>query len=385
VEDSVLIHRSRSDGSFLRTIRDDFKDFHLRLETRVGDRTYSQIIVRDVFGQSGSLGDGYRVVLNSNNADPEKTGSLNAGRGHVVVTVGYSPIPPNQWFTLEVIVEGNHVVVKVNGQTTADYEDPERRFARGHITLVRVSPERDGRNPVEFRKIEIKELDATDAEPSAVDSNKQPLADKQGFVPLFNGKDKTGWQSDPKEDTNWEVNDGVLVYWSRSNMSFLSTSRDDFKDFHLRAETRIGDGAYAQLKVRDAASRTGIHDEGYSVVLNSTNRNPQKTGALAAGGGRGVAAKVGHTPIRPHQWFVLEVIARGNHVTVKVNGRTTADYEDPEQRFTHGCITLLGVSPGKSGERRVEFRKIEIKELTAHDGDAAGADRSTERTPGPPP
>jgi len=57
---------------------------------------------------------------------------------------------------LEVIAEGNRVVVKVDGQTTADYSDPERRFPRGHILLFQVNEQ-----IIEFRKIEIKELPAT--------------------------------------------------------------------------------------------------------------------------------------------------------------------------------------------------------------------------------
>ncbi len=53
---------------------------------------------------------------------------------------------------MEVIAEGNHLVIKVNGQITSDYTDAGRRFTKGHIALQQftLSPE--------FRKIEIKEL-----------------------------------------------------------------------------------------------------------------------------------------------------------------------------------------------------------------------------------
>ena len=65
-----------------------------------------------------------------------------------------SPVPPGQWFTLEVIAQGNHIVIRVNGKTTADYTDEKRPYSSGHIALQQHDPE----TVAEFRKIEIKEL-----------------------------------------------------------------------------------------------------------------------------------------------------------------------------------------------------------------------------------
>jgi hypothetical protein len=33
-------------------------------------------------------------------------------------------VPPDTWFTQEVLADGNHLVIKVNGTTTVDYRDP---------------------------------------------------------------------------------------------------------------------------------------------------------------------------------------------------------------------------------------------------------------------
>ena len=59
--------------------------------------------------------------------------------------------------------EGNHIIVKVNGKTTADYTDEKRRFTSGHIALQQHDPE----TVVEFRKIEIKELPPAKSENSS--------------------------------------------------------------------------------------------------------------------------------------------------------------------------------------------------------------------------
>jgi hypothetical protein len=146
--------------SYLWTERNDYGDFHLRVEVRLGDRIYSQLLFRDAFNELGRIHVGYAIVLNSTNENPCKTGSLLDLKP--VVVVPSSPVPPDQWFTVEVIAKGNRIRVLVNGQTTADYSDPERRLSRGHISLLGVGRNgQRGANPnLAFRKIEIKELPA---------------------------------------------------------------------------------------------------------------------------------------------------------------------------------------------------------------------------------
>jgi hypothetical protein len=149
---------TRPTSSFLWTERGDYRDFHLRVETRIGDGTYAMLIVRDTFAQSGdSHKNGYKIILNSTNPNANKTGGLGTGHGRPIF-VPRSLVGPNQWFTLEVIAEGKRIVVKVKGQTTVDYRDPDPLFARGHITLFPVSG--PSGEQIGFRKIEIKELPA---------------------------------------------------------------------------------------------------------------------------------------------------------------------------------------------------------------------------------
>ena len=81
-----------------------------------------------------------------------RTGSLYAN-SDPVVSVSGAP-PAGQWFFEEVIARGFHIVIKVNGVTTADYVDNKRISASGHIALQQNNP----KTVVEFRKIEIQEL-----------------------------------------------------------------------------------------------------------------------------------------------------------------------------------------------------------------------------------
>ena len=74
-----------------------------------------------------------------------------------MVGLSESPVRAGEWFTLEVIAEENHIVLKVNGKLTADYTDEKRAFRSGHIALQQFN----SHTVAEFRKIEIKELSAT--------------------------------------------------------------------------------------------------------------------------------------------------------------------------------------------------------------------------------
>jgi hypothetical protein len=63
--------------------------------------------------------------------------------------------------------------------------------------------------------------------------------------------------------------------------------------------------------------------------------------------------------IRPDTWFVAEVIARGNHIVVKVNDQVTVDYVDRHEPYSRGHLMLSTWRAGCIAE----YRKIEIKEL----------------------
>ena len=63
-------------------------------------------------------------------------------------------VKASEWFTHEVIAQGNHIVIKVNGKTTVDFVDENNTYTTGHIALQ----QHDKGTIAEFRKIEIKEL-----------------------------------------------------------------------------------------------------------------------------------------------------------------------------------------------------------------------------------
>jgi hypothetical protein len=155
VEDGVLVGKGDA-GGYLFSERDDYENFHLRVEAQVNDVGDAGIFIRAEPGLSGISRSGVpfpagietQIRVGGPNKS-ERTGSLANVR-----LVDDRLTKPDVWFTLEIIADGGHLVTKVNDQTTVDFIDKPVGYAKGHIILQQYTPT----TIVKFRKIEIKEL-----------------------------------------------------------------------------------------------------------------------------------------------------------------------------------------------------------------------------------
>lgn len=179
--------------------------------------------------------------------------------------------------------------------------------------------------------------------------------DSEGFVPLFNGQDLSGWEMRPNRPGAWRVENGVLI-GSGEDSSYLVTERGNFTNFHLRAEARVNDGGESGVYCR-AAFGPDFWPGGYEAQINTWEKD-NLTGSLYAWRSPGPLVRVTDSHVRANEWFKLEVIAIDNHIVVKVNGETTADHVDSSRRFSMGRIALEKYRPNTV----VEFRKIEMRE-----------------------
>jgi serine/threonine protein kinase len=165
VEDGVLKGWGPRERSLLSK-RKDYQNFHLRVEARISKRANSGVYFRGV----PEPASGYEAQIYGGDVGDNPTGTLSV--------MGYWPVngsttlrfaqkvlarppkalvPPDTWFVLEVIAQGSHFVVQVNGKVVADVRD--RMFARGRLALESPAPV----GVVYFRKIEIKELPGSPA------------------------------------------------------------------------------------------------------------------------------------------------------------------------------------------------------------------------------
>jgi serine/threonine protein kinase len=329
--------------SHLYTERGDYKDFHLRLEIRINEGGNSGVYFRAPFGPSLPAGASQPRWLRGYNAkyDHDRTGGLLIDDSPLW-RFRETPQKTGEWVPMEVIAIGNQLIIKIDGSVTALYTDEQRRYTSGHIVLQQHTPG----TVVEFRKIEIREIPPEEA-------------DKERFVSLFDGKDLTGWKTHPSQPGQWRVFNSQIV-GSGSPVSHLYTERGDYRDFHLRLEARINEDGNSGVYFRAPFGPTiPANDPKFVTGYNAKLVQP-RMGALLIGNESGFTHN-GDPGLIPGEWVTLEIIASGDHIQVKVNGKLTADYVDGTRRFTSGHIVLQQHGAGTV----VQFRKIEIKELPA--------------------
>lgn len=171
----------------------------------------------------------------------------------------------------------------------------------------------------------------------------------EGWVSLFDGKTLSGWTTADGTPGKWVVEDGAIT--CSGPASHLFSPRGDYKNFRFKAEVNINDGGNSGQYFR--TQKGPGFPKGYEAQINSTHRDPVKTGSL-----------YNHVPVKkilvpPDTWFTQEVEAVGNHIIIKVNGKTTVDYKDPKDTFTSGHFAFQFHDP----TCKVKIRKIEVKEL----------------------
>ena len=63
--------------------------------------------------------------------------------------------------------------------------------------------------------------------------------------------------------------------------------------------------------------------------------------------------------VPPDTWFTQEIEARGNHITVRVNGDTLYEFVDANNTHKEGHFAFQQHDPGS----KVWIRKVEVMEL----------------------
>src|SRR5437764_1991934 len=93
---------------------------------------------------------------------------------------------------------------------------------------------------------------------------------EDGFKPLFNGKDLTGWKTHPDDKAKWSVKDGCI--FGEGPAGHLFSERGDYENFHFRIEAKINDKGNSGQYFR--ATFAKAFPPGYEAQINSTHGDP---------------------------------------------------------------------------------------------------------------
>jgi len=133
----------------------DFKNFHLKADVMTTPGSNGGIYFHTIYQAANWPKKGFEIQVNLTHSDPKKTGGLYGIRDCFEQAA-----KDNEWYTQEIIVQGKHVISKVNGKVIVDYTEPsdwqnaDRRFSSGTFALQAHDP----RSKVYFRNIQVKPL-----------------------------------------------------------------------------------------------------------------------------------------------------------------------------------------------------------------------------------
>jgi hypothetical protein len=190
----------------------------------------------------------------------------------------------------------------------------------------------------------------------------------EGFTSLFDGKTLNGWQGSTK---GYEVKDGAIVCLPKGGGNLYTD--EEYADFDLRFEFKLTPGANNGIGLRTPIGGDPAYVGMEIQVLDDTS--DKYKGKLHEYQYHGsvygiVPAKQGH--LKPvGEWNSEEIILKGNHIKVILNGTTIVD-ADLEKASTPK--TLDGKNhPGLKRDRgyiafcghgaEVAYRNLRIKVL----------------------
>lgn len=131
-----------------------FRNFHLKAEVLTRPVANSGIFIHTAFQPDGWPAQGYEVQVNNSQQDPVRTGSL-----YNVVKNFTPPAKDDTWFTMEVVVNGRAVGVKVDDTVLYEFVEPEgvigtRRLSEGTFALQAHDPGSE----VHYRNLRVRRL-----------------------------------------------------------------------------------------------------------------------------------------------------------------------------------------------------------------------------------
>jgi len=182
-------------------------------------------------------------------------------------------------------------------------------------------------------------------------------ADDEGFTPLFNGKDLAGWVQ-PADDSgaSFAVEDGQIVGKTNGKLKkneFLVAEKS-YGDFVLKAKVKYKNGN-SGIQFRSKRAENGAVSGPQADIAKGY------WGLFYEEKGRGILERYpedkANALVKEGDWNEFVITAKGDHVTISLNGTKVIDRTDP--MFAPSGIIGLQVHVGPAME--VRFKDLMIK------------------------
>ena len=198
-------------------------------------------------------------------------------------------------------------------------------------------------------------------------SSQLALGQENGWIELFDGKTLNGWKAGTNKDT-FSVRDGMIVVdGPRSHLFYVGpVNNANFKNFELKVEVMTKPHANSGIYFHTEYQEDGWPDKGFEVQVNNSHSDWRRSGGL-------YAIQDVRESQKDNEWFTEHIIVRGKHVVIKVNGKTTVDWTEPEgwtppsnmsgRKISSGTFALQGHDP----KSVIFYRSVKVKPLPSEE------------------
>ena len=357
IDNGELVNKGT--GAYLATEK-DFGDYELMVEYKLAATVDSGIYPKTM---------PQIQVWDPTELDPGNLGKTKGSGGlwnnQPANSPGRDPLvkadkPAGEWNAFRIRVVGERCTVHLNDKLVVDHArlqnfwDRKAPVPKAAAILFQTHPPK---LEIRWRNLFIREIPAAEA---------NEILDKkigEGFEPIFNGKDLTGWAGAVE---NYEVVDGSIV--CKKGKGGALFTKEEYADFQLALEIKLPKNGNNGLGIRYPGKGDGAYDGMTELqVLDDAYKGIDPRQAHGSAYGMVAAARGFQRPIG--EWNYQLVTVKGSKITVELNGTVILDCDlatvkefmgnspHPGKDLTKGHFAFLGHNDP------VMFRNVRIKTL----------------------
>jgi len=187
-----------------------------------------------------------------------------------------------------------------------------------------------------------------------------------GYTNLFDGKSLAGWKVGGAAEA-FKVEDGAIVANGVSGAAHLyydgAFRNHRFRDFDLKLDVMAKAQSNGGIYIATEFQPTGFPAKGFEVQLNNSHTDRIRTGSLYH------VVDLSYIPAKDGEWFPMEIVVKGQTITVSVKGTTALTWTQPAdwngsydfvgRRIDAGTIAFQAHDPNSF----TYYKNIRIKPL----------------------
>ena len=151
----------------------------------------------------------------------------------------------------------------------------------------------------------------------------QAADSETGFKTIFDGKTFNGWKIGDEDAKSWSIEDEAFVAKGPRSHIYYVGDEQPFKDFELKVDVMTEPGSNGGIYFHTKYQESSWPKTGFECQVNVSQGDWIKTGSLYG------LVNMALTPSQDNKWWTQHIIVKGNKVTVKIDGKTVLEYNEP--------------------------------------------------------